>query len=44
MGDIFGDIFGDLFGGGSKADANGPMKGAKTRKLSLAVRRNWRSY
>ena len=54
MGDIFGDIFGYLFGGGSRSRRanNGPMKGANLRarvilllkKLSLAVRRNWRSY
>ena len=33
MGDIFGDIFGDLFGGGrrSRANSNGPMKGANVR-------------
>ena len=32
FGDIFGDIFGDLFGGGrSRAQSNGPMKGANLR-------------
>lgn len=32
FGDIFGDLFGDLFGGGrSRAQHNGPMKGANLR-------------
>lgn len=33
FGDIFGDIFGDFFGGGrsSRANRNGPMKGANLR-------------
>ncbi len=33
FGDIFGDIFGDFFGGGarSRANHNGPMKGANLR-------------
>ena len=32
FGDIFGDLFGDLFGGGrSRAQNNGPMKGANLR-------------
>ena len=33
FGDIFGDIFGDFFGGGSRsrANSNGPMKGANLR-------------
>ena len=33
FGDIFGDIFGDFFGGGarSRANHNGPMKGANIR-------------
>ncbi|MBR2186841.1 MAG: molecular chaperone DnaJ [Lachnospiraceae bacterium] len=33
FGDIFGDIFGDFFGGGSRSRANhnGPMKGANLR-------------
>ncbi len=34
FGDIFGDLFGDMFGGGrsrSRANSNGPMKGANIR-------------
>lgn len=54
MGDIFGDIFGDLFGGGGRSRRgadNGPRREQifvrvstfHSKKLSLAVRKNWKS-